>query len=142
MLKNLLLCAALLLSLPCAANGNAALDNVAGFMRAYNAHDIDDMLIRMTDDVKWLGVADHQLVVETSDKDALRMAMIAHFAAKPQARSKIRSSLALGDTVALVEQAFYMSNGQNLSQCAMSLYQLQQGLIASITYYPATPCEE
>lgn len=142
MVQKLLFCGTLILSFTSAANNHAAIDHVASFMQAYNTHDIDAMLTRMTDDVKWLGVADNQLVVETSNKEALRAAMKAHFAAKPDARSKIKGSLALGDTVAVVEQAFHLKNGQNLSQCAMSLYQLQDGLIASITYYPAAPCEE
>jgi ketosteroid isomerase-like protein len=100
------------------------------------------MLSTMTNDVKWLGVAENQLAVETSDKQALIKAMSAHFTAKPDARSKINDSLALGDTVAVVEEAFHQQNGQLMSQCAMSLYQLEDGLIASITYYPANPCDK
>jgi hypothetical protein len=37
--------------------------------------------------------------------------MSAHFTAKPDARSKINDSLALGDTVAVVEEAFHQQNG-------------------------------
>ena len=75
-----------------AQQASVTLDRVASFMQAYNAHDIDAMLLNMSDDVKWFNVA-------FSDK-----------------------------------------NGITTSQCAMSIYQLSQGLIISITYYAAAKC--
>ena len=47
------------MSLPGLAN-TPATDRVARFMQAYNAHDIEAMLSTMTNDVKWLGVAENQ----------------------------------------------------------------------------------
>jgi hypothetical protein len=119
---------------------SANIDRIASFMAAYNEHDIDGMLLNMTDDVKWLGVANNQLVVETADKKQLQQAMQAHFEAQPNARSRIKDSVELGNTVAVVEEAFTERNQTSTSQCAMSIYQLADGLIASITYYAAAKC--
>ena len=119
---------------------SANIDRIASFMTAYNEHDIDGMLLNMTDDVKWLGVTNNQLVVETADKKQLQQAMQAHFEAQPNARSRIKDSIELGNTVAVVEEAFTERNQTSTSQCAMSIYQLADGLIASITYYAAAKC--
>ncbi|MFT4937826.1 MAG: hypothetical protein ACI88A_000848 [Paraglaciecola sp.] len=80
----------------------------------------------------------NQLVVETANKTELQKVMFEHFKLKPNARSAIRSSIILGNSVALVEEAFSSSNRQ--SQCAMSFYQLENGQIKSVVYYPAKKC--
>jgi hypothetical protein len=109
------------------------------FINAYNQHDIEKMLKKTTEDVKWLYNINDKLLIETDGKDALRTAMIAHFNQHTQARSQIKQSLTLGDTVAVIEEAF--SNDGKRSQCALSIYQLHQNLIQSVTYYAATTCE-
>ncbi|WP_339767584.1 nuclear transport factor 2 family protein [uncultured Paraglaciecola sp.] len=123
-----------------AQQATANLDRIASFMQAYNAHDINAMLLNMTEDVKWLNVANNQLVAETADKNQLNEAMQAHFKAKPDARSRIKDSIVLGNTIAIVEEAFSLKNGITSSQCAMSIYQLRKGLISSITYYATAKC--
>ena len=123
-----------------AQQATANLDRIASFMQAYNAHDINAMLLNMTEDVKWLNIANNQLVAETADKNQLNEAMQAHFKAKPNARSRIKDSIVLGDTIAIVEEAFSLKNGITSSQCAMSIYQLRKGLISSITYYATAKC--
>lgn len=112
---------------------------VQGFIAAYNQHDIDKMLEKTAQEVKWLYNINDKILIETDNKGALRTAMIAHFKQQPNARSQIKSSLTLGDTVAVVEEAF--SNDGASSQCALSIYQLKQNLIQSVTYYAATACE-
>ena len=117
----------------------ASSKQVTLFIDAYNQHDIEKMLEKTSEQVKWLYNIDDQILIETDGKDALRTAMIAHFKQRSQARSQIKKSMTLGDTVAVIEEAF--SNDGERSQCALSIYQLKQNLINSITYYSATACE-
>jgi hypothetical protein len=116
------------------------LDRIASFMESYNEHDIDSMLQDMTDDVLWRSMANNKLVIETADKKQLQKAMQAHFKAKPNARSRIMDSIELGNTVAVIEEAFVSRDQKTTSQCAMSIYELDKGLIRSITYYAAAKC--
>jgi hypothetical protein len=109
------------------------------FIDAYNKHDIEKMLEKTSKEVKWLYNIDDKLLIETDGKDALRTAMVTHFNQQTHARSRIKQSLTLGDTVAVIEEAF--SNNGEHSQCALSIYQMKQDLIHSITYYAANPCE-
>jgi len=110
------------------------------FIDAYNQHDIEKMLKKTSEDVKWLYNINDKLLIETDGKDALRTAMVAHFNQQTQARSQIKQSLTLGDTVAVIEEAF--SNDGKRSQCALSIYQMKQDLIQSVTYNAETTCEK
>lgn len=112
---------------------------VEQFIHAYNQHDIEKMLENTSEEVKWLYNINDKLMTETDGKDALRTAMITHFNQHTNARSQIKQSLTIGDTVAVIEEAF--SNNGKSSQCALSIYQLKQDLIHSVTYYAATKCE-
>ena len=109
------------------------------FIDAYNQHDIDKMLAKTSEEVKWFYNINDELSIETDGKKALRKAMIEHFKQQSHARSKIKQSLTLGDTVAVIEEAF--SDDGERSQCALSIYQIKQNLIHSITYYSATVCD-
>ncbi|MEP1448717.1 MAG: nuclear transport factor 2 family protein [Paraglaciecola sp.] len=113
---------------------------VERFIAAYNQHDIHKMLELTTQEVKWLYNINDKILIETDSKDALRTAMVAHFKQQPNARSQIKSSLTLGNTVAVIEEAF--SHDGVSSQCALSIYQLKQSLIQSVTYYAATACQQ
>jgi hypothetical protein len=109
------------------------------FIDAYNQHNIEKMLEKTNEQIKWLYNINDELVLETEGKDALRIAMVAHFKQRTHARSQIKQSLSIGDTVVVIEEAF--SNDGKRSQCALSIYQMKHDLIQSITYYAATTCE-
>jgi len=112
---------------------------VALFIEAYNQHNIEKMLEKTSEQVKWLYNINDELLLETEGKDALRIAMMEHFKQRTHARSLIKQSLTIGDTVVVIEEAF--SNDGERSQCALSIYQMKHGLVQSITYYAATICD-
>lgn len=109
------------------------------FIEAYNQHNIEKMLEKTSEQVKWQYNINDELILETQDKDSLRSALIEHFNQKPHARSQIKQSLMIGTTVVVIEEAF--SNDGTHSQCALSIYQTKHDLIQSITYYAATSCD-
>ena len=109
------------------------------FIDAYNQHNIEEMLEKTTEEVKWLYNINDKLLLETDGKDALRKAMVAHFNQQSNAHSQIKQSLTLGDTIAVIEDTF--SNDGQRSQWAFSIYQMKQDLIHSVTYYSATAGE-
>jgi hypothetical protein len=73
---------------------------------AYNLHDTEKMLKKTSEEVKWLYNINDKLLIEIDGKDALRAAMLAHFKQPTRARSQIKQSLTLGDTVDVIEEAF------------------------------------
>jgi hypothetical protein len=110
------------------------------FVNAYNEHNIEGMLILVSDDVKWLYNINDELISETDNKLALEKSLQVHFKHRTNARSELKKLLTLGPTVVAIEEAF--SNDGEGSQCALSVYQTKNDLITSVTYYAATSCPQ
>ena len=109
---------------------------VQGLLDAFNAHDVDRMAAFLTDDVEWLSISGSEIAVEASGKPALREAMAGYFKSVPGARSEIEGSFVSGDYVVVRERAFWRHQGQERSQSALVVYQLVEGLIARVWYFP------
>ena len=77
---------------------------------------------------------------EAGDQDALKQAMSGYFASVPSARSEIRSIYQSGSFVFALEQAFWTSKEVEKSQCSMAVYELVDGMIKHVWYFPAHAC--
>ena len=115
---------------------------VDSYFKAYNAHNVDRMLAMVTDDVRWMSVDGNSIALEADGKESLGVAMNAHFARSPSTRSEMRDISALGDFVTVIEAAMRDSDAATRSQCAITVYQFSEGLIANVWYYAAQPCEQ
>lgn len=113
---------------------------VEGFVSAFSDHDIDAMLEWTTDDVRWMSVSGASLSIETAGRDALREAMAGYFSSTPSARAEIVSSTASGSFVHAVEKATWMVDGIERSGCSMAVYELADGKIRNVWYFPAHEC--
>ena len=127
-----------LLSLPVQAQ-NAG-DVVEAYISAYNEQNVDDMIALVTDSVRWMSVDGVRIRLESVGKEALGAGVSSYFASLPSARSAIRSLSEVGDFVTVVEEASWISDGAPQSQCAVSVYQVSDGLIASVWYFAAQAC--
>ena len=86
------------------------------FIDAFNKYDIEKMLEKTSEVVKWLHIINDMLLIEINDMDALRIAMDAHFNQPTHARSQIKQFL---DSVAAREEAF--SKDAEHSLCVLSI---------------------
>lgn len=127
-----------LLTISTVINASSLKYKVEQYIKSYNQHNVEKMLKQVTPDIKWFTYLDNQLLIETEDKAALRIAMNQHFSHNNKARSKLRKSITLGSTIVAVEEAF-LKDG-NKSQCALSIYQFEQDLIASVIYHSPSAC--
>lgn len=76
--------------------------------------------------------------VEASGKDALRQGMASYFRSIPSARSTIEDSMISGRYVVVRERASWKDkNGEERSQAAVAVYEVRDGLVARVWYYPA-----
>jgi hypothetical protein len=64
------------------------------------------MVEKTSEHIKWLYNNNDKFLIETDIKDALRTAMVAHFNQQTHARPRIKPSLRLGNTLAVVEETF------------------------------------
>lgn len=120
------------------ASGNK--ETVENFVEAFNQHDIDAMLELATDDLRWMSVADGQLSKEASNQGELREAMASYFASTPSVRAEIRSITESGPFVHTVEEALWSSHGAEKNQCSMAVYEILEGNVRNVWYFPAHEC--
>jgi hypothetical protein len=120
------------------ASGNK--ETVENLVEAFNRHDIDAMLELTTDDLRWMSIANEQLSIEASNQGELREAMSSYFASTPSARAEIRSITESGPFVHTVEEAFWSFNGAEKSQCSVAVYEILEGNVHNVWYFPAHEC--
>ena len=104
---------------------------------AFNAHNVDDMLKWVHDDVKWFFIQDDKLEMSTSGKDELRTAMFGYFDGIPSARSEVLDELINGPFIVLKEQASWETSTGRKSQTAIGIYEVTDGKVKRVWYYPA-----
>lgn len=114
---------------------------VQRLIAAFNAHDVPAMVALTTDDIAWFGVAGSTLGVEARGHVALAAGMTSYFEGLPSARSELMSATTSGPFLTAVEKASWVQDGEQRSQCSVSVYELSQGLIKHVWYYPAHPCD-
>ena len=111
-------------------------DVVTKFVDAFNARSIDAMLALATDDVEWVNVDGTKLTLETAGKTALRASMTSYFKNCPTCRSEIQILGATETRVTAIETASWQAASGARSQRSVSIYELQNGAIRRVYYFP------
>jgi hypothetical protein len=140
------LIALLLLSVTTAATiaiaDNDAPDEVlTHFVDAYNRHDIAEMLGLVADDVRTMGIIGESMSVWSTGKEQLASMLADNFKNTPTNRSVILDKSRLGNFVTAVEQAVWEAGGETNSQCAVAVYEIENGLIRNVWYFAEQPCD-
>ncbi|MCX7552655.1 nuclear transport factor 2 family protein [Marinicella sp. S1101] len=119
-------------------------ENVAvDFVAAYNQQNIDAMLQLVDVDVQYMFIEQNQLYTETADKNALSNFLKGYFKQNPDAQSAVVSSQQSGNFIHQVERALWQDqNGVAKTQCSLSVYELNAGLIINVWYFTAYQCDQ
>ncbi len=159
MLRLVAFTAALVLACTSALADGRSEEIVSKYIDAYNDHDIERMMALVSDDVRWLEIADDEIVTESMDgaaleridgfvvrtknRDELAEAIESYFDTFPGARSIIRSMQSSGTrTVRVFEEAVWDFAGVSMSQCATAIYHVNNGVITSVAYSSEQPCDD
>lgn len=111
---------------------------VRDYTAAFNARELDRMLAFTTDEVEWLSIDGAKVTTETAGRDLLRDAMEIYFRDCPSCRSELLWIEAAGSRVAAFERASWTAkDGREKSQSSLSVYELVDGRIARVSYFPA-----
>ena len=113
------------------------LDVVHNLTRAFNAHNVEGMLKWVHDDVKWFFIQDDKLEMSTSGKDELQTAMLGYFDSIPSAQSEVLDQLINGPFIVFKERASWESSAGKKSQTAVGVYEVVNGKVKRVWYYPA-----
>ncbi len=116
----------------------AAERQVRAFVDAFNTRNIDGMLALASDAVQWLSVDGAKVGVETEGKDALRASMTKYFQQCPSCKSDLVWLKTAGSRVTALERANWTNRaGVAVSQTSLSVYELKDGRIQRVYYFPA-----
>ena len=114
---------------------------VMAFVKAFNRHDVNDMLALATDDVVWMSIDGEQIIKETGDAASLKTGMEAYFLSRPTSHSRIKQIQSSGNWVMTLEHAGRMVDEIFTGQCAYAMYKFDEQLIKSVWYFPAHNCQ-
>ncbi|MCG9754422.1 nuclear transport factor 2 family protein [Shewanella insulae] len=115
---------------------------VKGFIDAYNQHSVEQMLTHVSDDVRWMHISGSKIEVETSDKAQFGAAMTDYFETLTGAQATILEQIVSSHYVSTVERVTWENDGEQLSQCSIGNFRVQDGKIAEFWYLPAHACDE
>jgi hypothetical protein len=104
----------------------------------FNDHDIEGMRQFVTDDVAWYSIEGDELGVSARGVEALVAGLTGYFAALPSVRAEIEHVHAAGSYAVARERVTWLdAEGNEKSQAAYSMYQMVDGKIESVWYFPA-----
>ena len=110
---------------------------VRAYVAAYNAHDIDGVVKLLHPEFVWLNLDGETVAVEARGREAVRTSLAGYFKSLPSARSEIEALSALGPWVSVRERAHWLGKDGPRSQAAMSVYEVREGLLRRVWYYPS-----
>lgn len=112
-------------------------DVVERYVAAYNDHDVDAMLALAHPEIQWLSIVGDELRLEAEGRDALGKALRGYFESLPSSRSTIEAMMPSGRRVSVRERAEWETPSGPRSQSALSVYEIADGLIRRVWYFPA-----
>ena len=106
---------------------------------AFNRQDIDALVATVAEDFIWYNIENDKMAIEASGRESLRMGLQDYFKALPTARSVAETMAASGPYVSVRERASWTTRtGEKKSQVAITVYEVRNGLIKRVWYYPPT----
>ena len=119
------------------ATDSSSLAVVRAYFAIYNAHDIEGTVRLLAPDFRWLSAQGDSVVVEARGIPEIRAGLVDYFRRLPTARSEIEAASALGPWVMVRERASWVTATGPRSQGAISVYEVRDGLLRSVWYYPS-----
>jgi hypothetical protein len=135
--------ALLILALPIAveaqqsAKSSPEKDMLAAYFRAYNAHDLDALMQFIDPEFVWFTVTADKTTTEVTGVEALRKGLASYFKSLPSSRSDAEVLGENGPWISVRETARWQSASGPRAQSSLSVYEVRNGKIRRVWYYPA-----
>ncbi len=131
-----------LFSLSTQASADTSSSNVVKqFIAAYNQHSVEAMLQYVADDVQWMHITGNKVEVETASSDQFGAAMTDYFETLNHPKATILQLISSSHYVSTVERVEWSTDGEQLSQCSIGNFRVENGKIAEFWYLPAHSCD-
>ncbi|WP_114521528.1 nuclear transport factor 2 family protein [Altererythrobacter sp. ZODW24] len=111
---------------------------VSAYVEAYNARDLAAMEALMHPQIQWISVEDGKSVIVADGREELAAQMKSYLASATTTNSTLDGFTRNGRFLAVKETAHWSdANGQAASQSSIAVYELDDGLVLRVWYYPA-----
>ncbi|MDQ3013628.1 MAG: nuclear transport factor 2 family protein [Acidobacteriota bacterium] len=110
---------------------------VRKFEAAFNKHDVAAMAALVADEAQWFNIEGDKMAVETNGKAAMEKWLKGYFQSCPSCRSEFEALMLAGSFVTVHEKAMWESKSGPKSQKGLGVYEVRDGLIRRVWYYPA-----
>ncbi|MEP5937981.1 MAG: nuclear transport factor 2 family protein [Erythrobacter sp.] len=143
-LSRLAILAAASLALPGCAHSVAAsasdeLSIASAYVEAYNSRDLKEMSALMHDEVQWISIEGSEAAIFANGKADLIEQMRSYLTSPMATLSELDGSVTDGRFVAVREIARWSdAEGNPKSQSALAVYEIEEGLVRRVWYYPAS----
>lgn len=112
-------------------------DVIRSQLAAFNAHNADAMMANLHEDFAWFGVDSDITTLEMKGRGNFFKSMRDYFSSVPGARAEIEEIFVAGDFVTARERSYWRQGDAELSQASLAVYEIRNGLIYRVWYYPA-----
>ncbi|MFY0529837.1 nuclear transport factor 2 family protein [Archangium gephyra] len=119
------------------ASADAALGVVRALVEAFNRHDPERMAALVHEDFEYLSVDGSKVSVDAVGREALKQSMAGYFASVRDVESVIEHTTITGSYVAFRERVSWTGKSGRRSQAALGVYEVRDGLVKRVWYYPA-----
>lgn len=116
-------------------------ETIEKFVAAFNHHDPQAMVDLCHDEVVWFSVVAEKMAPEAKGKQALLEGMQSYFKAVPSVKSVLMSLYPAGPFFHGVERASWEKDGKRVQQCSLTVYEMRDGKIQRVWYFPAFQCD-
>lgn len=111
---------------------------IEAYVEAYNLGDIDTIISLTDENLEWLSVEDGETTVLHDDKPHLMSLLSEYFASGGGTTSTLSDWGTTGAYTSVVETAHWTTDtGEPREQSAIAVYEIRDGLILRVWYYPA-----
>ncbi len=108
------------------------------YLDAYNRHEPEAVAALLAPDIKWLSLNAEKLSVDGDGREALRTWLAGYFKSLPDVHSDFLAIEQTGALLSVRERASWTAkDGTRRSQQAHGVYEIRDGLIARVWYFPS-----
>ncbi len=108
------------------------------YLDAFNRHEPDAIAALLSPKVKWYSLDADKLVADGDGRDALRTWLTGYFKSLPDVRSDFVTIEQTGAFLSVRERAGWTTkDGTRLSQQSHAVYEVRDGLIERVWYFPS-----
>ncbi len=108
------------------------------YLDAYNRHDAEAVAAFCSENFKWFSIDGDKSSMDVEGRDKLREWLVGYFKSFPTVRSEFLSIEQTGPFLSVRERPSWDNKaGKRVSQQAIGIYEIRDGHIVRVWYYPS-----